>query len=801
MASDKNIPVVTGRDGSKWKLQIGRKRASVVPPARVGKWVILDIRPYEDVPKLPVVVACRLKGDFFEAVHVVGEGQPQGALSDAWRCWMPLLRPRPDLVEQARQWLQADEDPLAEAADAAIAEDPAGLLELMPPLLGPAFLYDAAPACERVLVSPDGSTASLPPLPIAPDAPRRLGIICSNGPTLVISWDKDNFALIRRDAGRDCRLAWIDGEIVVHPPDLDVVEFFGNMMDSDWMTRAVPNFSLSDDRIQHAVASSFVLGLATFRGLLPRYGVGEYDEERHHAFPPAIIALAETLLLWGLPELAAEFFAAYLLRYVEEDGEINYYGPAISEYGQLLDLAGRIILWGRQHSLLDRVGKLLTGLANRCRQMLIEAAQNDPPVVAGLPEADYHDEQEAYHRPYVSGHLWLLRGIVTFSRALIASQAACEADIAPLLEAVPDQELLEQVAQTAITPLADGQFIPAIAGSDEVFEHMTESREASYTNYRFWPEMLSSGLMKVEDMEKIIDWRRSHGGELMGTTRFEDRLDDWPVWHYAQALLKVGDQDGFVRLLFAHLFHHQTPGWWASYEQVSVVPDEHGWRWVRAGQVVPCQVTVPLMLRAGLLWGTDDGEQINILPAGRKLLQALGGSAYLPVVATAAGSADLYLHLDGEALSGVFRLRPLAHMDDYPRIILPPGVAVRSVVVCELDHLISYAASASLEDMDRALDKWQLDSVAGEMTDELDELIDKFIAGEELTDEQWGQVEEELEETETELFWPSLTAPSPTPPPEVPSEEEVLWEQDGQVVFIDESAAPWKRIRIDFGPA
>ncbi len=69
---------------------------------------------------------------------------------------------------------------------------------------------------------------------------------------------------------------------------------------------------------------------------------------------------------------------------------------------------------------------------------------------------------------------------------------------------------------------------------------LTADRLASYTNYRYWPELLSSGLLPAEMANRVVDARLSAGGQFCGMTRFADHLDDWPLADYLSGLWSLG---------------------------------------------------------------------------------------------------------------------------------------------------------------------------------------------------------------------------------------------------------------------
>ena len=81
---------------------------------------------------------------------------------------------------------------------------------------------------------------------------------------------------------------------------------------------------------------------ATFQGDHPKYGVNEYGGKVHDGFPPTIIAAVDALSAWGMHVRAAQLFRYWLAHFVRDDGTISYYGPSLSEYGQLLHTAASL---------------------------------------------------------------------------------------------------------------------------------------------------------------------------------------------------------------------------------------------------------------------------------------------------------------------------------------------------------------------------------------------------------------------------------------------------------------------------
>jgi hypothetical protein len=108
---------------------------------------------------------------------------------------------------------------------------------------------------------------------------------------------------------------------------------------------------------------------------------------------------------------------------------------------------------------------------------------------------------------------------------------------------------------------------------------------ASYTNYRYWPELLSSGLLRKEMANRVVDARLSAGGQFCGMTRFAGHFDDWPLADYLFGLWSLGRKDDFLLSLYGHVAYHQAEGHLTAYEQVSFPPGKK-----MADYCLPCQL-------------------------------------------------------------------------------------------------------------------------------------------------------------------------------------------------------------------
>ncbi len=115
--------------------------------------------------------------------------------------------------------------------------------------------------------------------------------------------------------------------------------------------------------------------------------------------------------------------------------------------------------------------------------------------------------------------------------------------------------------------------------------HLTASRIASYTNYRYWPELLSSGLLPAELANRVVEARLAAGGQFCGMTRFAGHLDDWPLAEYLYGLWSLGRKRDFLVSLYGHVAYHQAEGHLTAYEQVSFPPGQP-----KADYCLPCQL-------------------------------------------------------------------------------------------------------------------------------------------------------------------------------------------------------------------
>jgi hypothetical protein len=327
---------------------------------------------------------------------------------------------------------------------------------------------------------------------------------------------------------------------------------------------------------------------ATFDGDHPRYGVGSYADPVHDGFPPTIIAAVDALTLWGLIPRAEALFLYWLDRFVRPDGSIDYYGPSLSEYGQLLTTARRLQERGAEPTTVSRCREPLARLARYLRDRMQGAAGIE--LMRGVPEADTLGDPATYFH----NNAWAVRGLDDYA-AVREAEEGPTTEVEALRGAATTLRDLLLVAirdtwpsdpdEWWLRPMVEAEGAGTMARPQK---RVTDSWLGSYTNYRYWPELLSSGILPDDMASRVVRARLEGGGQFCGATRFlEDRLDDWPLMEYLEGLRRLNRFADYRLSVWGHIFYHQAEGHLTAYEQVTLPPGEK-----RADYCLPCQLVV-----------------------------------------------------------------------------------------------------------------------------------------------------------------------------------------------------------------
>jgi hypothetical protein len=345
---------------------------------------------------------------------------------------------------------------------------------------------------------------------------------------------------------------------------------------------------------------------ATFQGDHPKYGIKVCANTRHDGFPPTIIAAVDALSAWGLHARATQLFRYWLRTFVEPSGAIRYEGTSLAELGQLLNTAALLEERAGPEGWWSEAAERLHMIAGRLLQLCAPAEASGDGLLVGVPEDDERDKPAKYfhNNAWVAAGLSRWAGLVERRKPAVAASAAEVRAQAEVLKA----RTLEAIQRAWPEDTADW-WLPPQAEKVERPRTLTASRIGWYTNYRYWPELLSSGILPPALGHRVVDARLHGGGQFCGMTRFSNWLDDWPLADYLYGLWSLGRKDDFLLSLYGHIAYHQAQEHLTAYEQVTFPPGLEV-----APYCLPCQLVAA---RAARLLNRGNG-----LPVARAGLTA-----------------------------------------------------------------------------------------------------------------------------------------------------------------------------------
>ena len=356
--------------------------------------------------------------------------------------------------------------------------------------------------------------------------------------------------------------------------------------------KTYPEINTGHSLLDLSIKTGLVHIDATFEGDHPKYGRGTYAGKIHDGFPPTIIAAVDALSLWGMNDRASALFRYWLGNFVRVDGSISYYGPSIAEYGQLLhtayilyDRAGKSTWWDTGFPALEHIIDFLI--------QLYKYSSKDDGLLAGVPEADTRSTTGKYFH----NNAWVVKGLKQWVKLCQITGAGT----GKRLDSVNDisnrlkKDTLEAIKNSWSRDVGSW-WLPGLKDSTANPSRLTDGEEANYTNYRYWLELLSSGILPGGMANRIVDARLHGGGQFCGTTRFQDGLDDWPLVNYLYSLWRLRRKNDFLLSLFGHICYHQCEGHLTAFEQFYLPGDKRGSK--KADYCLPSQLVAA---RAGRL--------------------------------------------------------------------------------------------------------------------------------------------------------------------------------------------------------
>ncbi len=347
--------------------------------------------------------------------------------------------------------------------------------------------------------------------------------------------------------------------------------------------RTTPEVNTGHPFLDLSVKTGLAYIDATFDGDHPKYGVDFYARVEHEGFPPTIIAAVDALSAWGMKERADQLLHYWIQFFIQKNGRFDYYGPSIAEYGQFLHTAasfeqrlGTATWWDEGFGLLDQTAEYLL-------EIRATAIKEEPDgLIAGVPEADTRKNAGKYFH----NNGWVVKGLKRWADLCERQKAkpTTSPDAVRKVCAGLEKDTLSAIQKTWPADRADW-WLPPRAEPMERPTSLTSSREASYTNYRYWPELLSSEILPADLANRVVDARLRAGGQFCGMTRFKNHMDDWPLADYLYGLWSLGRKNDFLLSLYGHVAYHQAQDHLTAYEQVSFPPGRRV-----ADYCLPCQL-------------------------------------------------------------------------------------------------------------------------------------------------------------------------------------------------------------------
>jgi tetratricopeptide (TPR) repeat protein len=351
----------------------------------------------------------------------------------------------------------------------------------------------------------------------------------------------------------------------------------------------------------YAWKACFVQAISAFCGQHPKYGAGYYSRNYHDGFPPTIISLVNALLDYEHYFEAMNYLEYYLERFIMPDGTIDYYGPALSEYGMLLQLFYKISEIPNGKEWLKKnfhYGKKISRYLYRQRNNFIGSPSKNR-LLSGVPEADTRDEIAVYTHI----NAWVWRGLSSWGEA-----AASINRIEAAAEAKREADDLYISLNNAIQCAGEKNgIVPFRLDKPAKIKSFLNDRNSAYANCRYYPEILQSMFLSEQKALDIIEARENLEGELEGMTLFhfgiawpglntaEFCCNNWPIAAYAQALAELKEKERLKKLLTGHFNYHQSLDTFTAYENVDAKTT--GIRHAFTDWCVPAQLVFPRVLK------------------------------------------------------------------------------------------------------------------------------------------------------------------------------------------------------------
>lgn len=309
-----------------------------------------------------------------------------------------------------------------------------------------------------------------------------------------------------------------------------------------------------------------------------KHGSRKYGRPGGITGPEGNAGVANCFLDCGFTKEAKDIIGYYLTNYVKSDRTFRRRrGTAPVEWGLLLESAARCFTVTKDYVWVEEHFNYIELIFNYILRERERSKSVNPPesiyhgLTLGVLEVDYSRQPPIYN---YSNDVCCWGGLYEMGKTLVEvgrerlNNSVIENGEMLLREAKAYKEDILKSMEKTYNKTPKPSFLPVIVGIKDPYPYLTVDNDASYVNYHLYPNLLGAGFLDEEKATSVIRFREERGGELLGTTRFVDWMDDWPVIGYGWALINHGFVNKLLMLYYGHMAHHQNRGTFAGYEQI-----------------------------------------------------------------------------------------------------------------------------------------------------------------------------------------------------------------------------------------
>jgi len=240
----------------------------------------------------------------------------------------------------------------------------------------------------------------------------------------------------------------------------------------------------------------------------------------------------------------------------------GYYLQVLARYHQYTHDDGFIV------NCLDEIERCVSYILNK-RKTSLEGQPEDRPsrgLITGRTTGDLKHATYAYCN---DAPCW--RGLVEMSKVLAqVGQGTKAAEIAGEAESYR-KDILASIQRTTIQSTTP-PFVPIIVDTKAPYANLHLNSLVSYTNFRMYNHLLDSGILDEQTTRWVLDYRKIHGGELLGMIRWGDMVDNFLCEDVQWEKLRLERVREFLLNFYAYITYDLAPGVWTGYEEFCLDP-------------------------------------------------------------------------------------------------------------------------------------------------------------------------------------------------------------------------------------